>query len=319
MGSSSSLWLIGSGPMAQAYAAVLQDQDVAFRVIGRGAASAAAFQQATGAPVVFGGLDVALAESPAPDQAIVAVGVDQLAPVAQRLIAAGCRRILLEKPGALHLSELQVLHAEAQSNGAQVWIAYNRRYFESVQKLRERVKADGGITSAAFEFTEWSHKIRPLHKAPGVKERWLLSNSSHVLDLAFYLIGLPANGQWQAWQGGRLDWHPAGSRFHGAGISELGIPFSYQADWEAPGRWGVEILTCKHRYVLRPLERLQAIPLGSVDSQSVPLDDGFDQRFKPGLYLQCQAFLSNQSQQFCSLSEQLKAFPIYARIAGYTP
>jgi hypothetical protein len=32
---SASLWLIGSGPMAQAYAAVLQAQGVAFTVIGR--------------------------------------------------------------------------------------------------------------------------------------------------------------------------------------------------------------------------------------------------------------------------------------------
>ena len=226
---------------------------------------------------------------------------------------------MLEKPGALHLAQLEALYAASQAHGAQVWIAYNRRFYASVEKLCERVIADGGITSAVFEFTEWSHKIRPLQKSPGVKERWLLANSSHVLDLAFVLIGLPAERQLHAWHGGTLDWHPAGSRFHGAGISELDIPFSYQADWEAPGRWGVEILTRRYRYVLQPLETLQVIPLGSVDLESVALDNGLDQRFKPGLYLQCQAFLSDQSQKLCSLSEQLKAFPVFARIAGYTP
>jgi hypothetical protein len=188
-----------------------------------------------------------------------------------------------------------------------------------VLKLRQLVIADGGITSAVVEFTEWSHRIRPLQKAVGVKERWLLANSSHVLDLAFDCIGLPADGQWQAWHGGTLDWHPAGGRFHGAGLSERGIPFAYQADWEAPGRWGVELLTRHQRYLLRPLETLQAIPLGSVDPQPIALDDALDHQFKPGLYLQCQAFLSGQTQQLCSLAQQLKAFPIYARIAGYTP
>jgi predicted dehydrogenase len=153
------------------------------------------------------------------------VGVEQLAPVAQQLIAAGCQQLLLEKPGATTSAELEALQVTAQTHGASVWIAYNRRFHASVQKLRELVIADGGITSAVFEFTEWSHTIRALQKAPGVKERWLLANSSHVLDLAFDCIGLPADGQWHDWHGGTLDWHPAAARFHGAGLSERGDSF----------------------------------------------------------------------------------------------
>ena len=316
----SSLWLIGAGPMAQAYAAVLMAQGVPFRVIGRSRASAQAFHQVTGLPVYEGGLEAALASLPPPEQAIVAVGVEQLAPTAQQLLAAGCKHLLLEKPGALTLSELQVLHATAHAKGAQVWVAYNRRFYASVQQLRQLAAADGGIISAVFEFTEWSHRIRDLQKAPGVKEHWLLANSTHVIDLAFHCIGLPAEGQWQGWHGGGLDWHPTAARFHGAGVSERGIPFAYQADWEAPGRWGVELLTRHNRYLLRPMEALQAIPLGSVEPQTIDLDDALDLQFKPGLFRQCGAFLNTdpgQTGQLCSLEEQLDAFPIYYRIAGY--
>ena len=126
METSPNIWLIGSGPMAQAYASVLKAQAVNFRVIGRGATSANAFKQSTGMSVVVGGLDAALTELQVPERAIVAVGVEQLAPVAERLINAGCRRLLVEKPGALHLTELEALHATAQANCAMVWIAYNR-------------------------------------------------------------------------------------------------------------------------------------------------------------------------------------------------
>ena len=318
----SALWLIGSGPMAEAYAAVLQAQGVPFRVIGRSCASAEAFHQATGLPVHEGGLEAALASLQAPEQAIVAVGVEQLAPTAQQLLAAGCRSLLLEKPGAITLSELQAVYASAQAKRAQVWIAYNRRFYASVQKLRQLVVADGGITSAVFEFTEWSHLLRDLQKAPGVKEHWLLANSTHVIDLAFAFIGLPAEGHWQAWHGGSLDWHPSAARFHGAGVSERGIPFAYQADWEAPGRWGVELLTRRNRYLLRPMESLQAIPLSSVDAQTIDLEDDLDRQFKPGLFRQCEAFLKDQpdrtqADQLCSLEEQMGAFSIYYRIAGY--
>ena len=42
------LWLIGAGPMAMAYAAVLDDLGVEYAVVGRGERSAAAFTSATG-------------------------------------------------------------------------------------------------------------------------------------------------------------------------------------------------------------------------------------------------------------------------------
>ena len=321
MDSLSTLWLIGSGPMAQAYAAVLQSLNVSFRVIGRRSESAVAFSQATGLPVLCGGLDAALTDFPAPERAIVAVGVDQLFPVAQRLIGAGCSCLLLEKPGALHFAEMKALHGLAHAQGSNVWIAYNRRFYASVKKLRQLAAKDGGITSAMFEFTEWSHRLLDLPKPQGVKEHWLLANSSHVIDLAFHFIGLPAEGQWKAWHGGSLDWHPAAARFHGAGLSQSGIPFAYHSDWEAPGRWGLELLTRENRYLLRPMEALHVIPLGSVEAQPVELHDASDRKFKPGLFSQCKAFLSGYSDemgQLCSLEEQLKAFPIYYQIAGYT-
>jgi len=314
------LWLIGCGQMGQAYAAVLQAQGVPFRVIGRSSDSANAFNQATGVPVHEGGLDAALAFLPNPEQAIVAVGVEQLAPTVQKLLTAGCRRLLIEKPGALTFSELQDVHSVAQSRGAQAWIAYNRRFYASVQKLRQLIADDDGITSLVFEFTEWSHRLRDLQKAPGVKERWLLSNSTHVIDLAFHFAGLPAEGQFQGWHGGSLDWHPSAARFHGAGLSEHNIPFVYQADWEAPGRWGVELLTRQNRYLLRPMDALQAIPLGSIEAHSVELEDSLDHQFKPGLFRQCEAFLGADPEEMvhlCSLKEHLNAFPIYCRIAGY--
>ena len=49
------------------------------------------------------------------------------------------------------------------------------------------IAEDGGVTSFHFEFTEWSHQIQHLQKAPGVMDHWVLGNSSHVLDLAFHL------------------------------------------------------------------------------------------------------------------------------------
>ncbi|SVB27427.1 uncharacterized protein METZ01_LOCUS180281, partial [marine metagenome] len=54
------LWLVGAGPMARDYAEVLAALDVSFEVIGRGDASAMAFEESTGRRVERGGVDALL-------------------------------------------------------------------------------------------------------------------------------------------------------------------------------------------------------------------------------------------------------------------
>jgi predicted dehydrogenase len=313
---STNLWLIGASPMAQDYARVLKALNTPFKVIGRGENSTTSFESAMGIPAQTGGIEKALQNEPPPKTAIVAVGVEELAAVTTLLLQAGTRRILLEKPGGLNLEELQKLQLEAQSQQADVWMAYNRRFYESTRKAREIIQTDGGTTSCQFEFTEWSHKIRDLNKKEGIKEAWLFCNSTHVIDLAFHLCGWPS--AWQSWSAGTLDWHPAAARFSGAGMTDQGVLFSYFADWEAPGRWGIEVLTRKNRLIFRPMEQLQITPLGSVQVEPFALDDKLDCDFKPGLYLQTEAFLQQKVTHFCSLQEQVEHAKLYSEMAGYS-
>ena len=83
-----SLWIVGSGPMAGAYADVCSAIGVPFEVIGRGDRSADAFEAETGLPVRRGGLERTLSNGP-PASAIVAVGVDGLATAAGLLVGSG--------------------------------------------------------------------------------------------------------------------------------------------------------------------------------------------------------------------------------------
>lgn len=310
-----SLWLVGAGTMAQEYAKVLNGLGQDFEVIGRSATSAAKFEMATGHAVRQGGLSAALATLPAPDEAIVAVGVEHLAGVAAELIEAGTRRVLIEKPGGLSTEEIRSLKEAAFEKKAEVLVAYNRRFYASTAKARELIADDGGATSCIFEFTEWSHVIAPLEKGQGVKNAWFLANSTHVVDMVFHLCGFPKD--WRAWQSGSLDWHAASARFCGSGVTEYGALFSYHADWEAPGRWGVEVLTRKRRFIFRPMEQLQVTKLGSVNVEKVEINDSLDKVYKPGLFEQTKAFLARDNDLFCMIDEQLKHCAIYNEMAGY--
>ncbi len=145
--------------MAQDYARVLKGLDISFEVIGRGADSANKFEKFIGKSVRTGGLNDALSEGEAPKKAIVAVGVEQLAPTTAELIDAGVKRIMIEKPAGIDLAEIVSLNRMAEENGTSVLLAYNRRFYGSVQQARECILEDGGVLSAQFEFTEWSHII----------------------------------------------------------------------------------------------------------------------------------------------------------------
>ena len=310
-----SLWLIGAGGMAKEYARVLRKLGASFLVVGRGEKSAADFQSATKQRVLTGGLTNALFQYKAPQKAIIAVSVEQLALTTTTLIRAGVKRILVEKPAGLNSSEIMALSLLARENGATVLVAYNRRYYDSVLQLRQFIIDDGGVLSAQFEFSELSHIIKPLEKAAGVKERWLLANSTHVIVLAFLLIGLPID--WKSWYAGKIDWHPASARFVGAGVTDKNVMFSYLADWQAPGRWGIELLTAKNRLTLRPFEKLQVTPLGSVTAEELSSVDSLDQEYKPGVFRQTEAFIAGDDHFACTIDEQARNVKIYSEMAGY--
>ncbi|WP_346316648.1 hypothetical protein [Chitinophaga sp. YIM B06452] len=305
--------LIGTGPMARDYAKVLKALDVPFDTLGRGTASATAYEQATGHHAFTGGVDGFLATaSPASyKKAIVATGTESLGEVTRKLVAWGCKDLLVEKPGGKDIEEVIALHQSLAASDSNVYIAYNRRFYASVQQLREMAAEDGGVTSFNFEFTEWAHVIEPLQKAEGVKENWLFANSTHVIDLAFYLGGEPAD--MSSYIAGDLSWHPV-AIFAGAGVTTGGALFTYQANWKAPGRWGVEILTARRRFYLRPLEKLQVQNIGSVAIEELPIDDEADKQFKPGLFRQTQAFLQNDRARLVSLAEHIVNCAHYTQI-----
>ena len=302
--------------MAIEYAKVLKELSVDFTTIGRGDKSSNSFFATTGVRATTGGLDDFLRTMPPlPEGAIVAVGIEALSDTTIKLLNYGVSLILLEKPGVAYADEITSLVALTRKKNAQVLIAYNRRFYSSVRKARELIAADGGATSFVFEFTEWSHVVRTLAKHPAEHNNWFLGNSSHVIDTAFFLGGKPT--EMSHYVKGGLDWHPASSIFAGAGVTDSGALFSYHANWEAPGRWVLEMLTKKHRFIFKPMEKLQVQDLGSVAVNFVEMDDSLDVNFKPGLYLLTKSFLEGDFKDFCDVNEQNDMMKFYKGISNY--
>lgn len=298
------VWLIGTGLIGVEYSKVLDALQTDHIIIGRGEASASEFEKLRpGKKVIRGGIDNYLTKKPElPDCAIVAVGFHELYEVTKALIQYGVKRIFVEKPGADTTERVVELNTLAKTNDAKIFLAYNRRFYASLLKAEEIIKEDGGISSFNFEFTEWLQLFDAAKSSITLKDIFW-GNSGHVLDTAFFLGGEPKEMSCYT-KKGETETFP--KIFSGAGVSDKGALFSYQANWDAPGRWVVEILTPKHRLYFKPMETLQIQELRSVKVLPVEIDDSLDKEFKPGFYLETKAFLEENDARLCTIEHQVR-------------
>ena len=283
------LALIGAGPMARAYGHALRELGTDTMVVGRGEASAKAFTDDVGLPVLTGGLTANADTVRGCTHAIVAAPVPALSALSREVVELGVPTVLVEKPAGLNLEDVQALADAATAHGANVFVAYNRRFYASVREAKRRIEADGGPTSFRFEISEWSKRIADSPNTPDTLAAWFLANSSHVIDMAFFLGGYPTHVSGSV--AGSTGWHEP-AVFVGHGVADTGALFSYHGDWNAAPRWMVEVGTRGHTYMFNPLETLRVRTADGFAIEEVELpgtDD--DRRFKPGILRQTEAFV----------------------------
>ena len=276
-----------------------------FTVVGRGSKSAKFFKKQTGIIPELGGLDVFLKGKKLNKNtlAIIATGTETLMSITHQLLKSGVEKILVEKPAAISIDELLENEQYLKHYENSIFVAYNRRFYASVIEAEKLIEEDGGLESMHFEFTEWAHTIEPLKKAIGVKRNWFFANSTHVVDLAFFIAGKPKILNSFS-KSGKLDWHDK-TNFVGAGETEKGVLFSYISNWESAGRWGIELLTQNRRIYLKPMEDIHVQMKGSINVIKHEVDLSLDDKYKAGLYLQVEEFLSSFNDRLPTIKEHI--------------
>jgi predicted dehydrogenase len=310
--------IVGAGYMATEYIKVLVSHEIKLEVVGRGLTNVNLLKDRFNINAHSGGIEHYIKNNnTVPEFAIIAVSVNELLSTTITLINSGVKNILVEKPLVLCSKDLEVIVKLAKKNKTNIYIAYNRRFYGSVYKLKELITEDGGVRSVHFEFTEWIDVINKNGFPPDVLNKFFIANSTHVVDTVFNLIGKPEKIQTYV-SGSSVEWHNSGSIFMGFGESVDKIPFSYSSNWGSPGRWSIEVLTQKRRFYLRPMEQLFVQEHGSVLINEVEFDKELDIKYKPGLYKMIEAFLfSTNRDNLCTLDKIECFFPYYEKIAGY--
>lgn len=309
------VFLVGTGQMAIDYFKVLNNLNCNLIVIGRGEESAKKFESETGLRPFTGGLLVYVSKYNLPEDShvIIATGSEALMSALLLVLQAGAHKVLIEKPGAISIAELITNEGKIGRYSSNIFIAYNRRFFASVLEAQKMINEDEGLQSIHFEFTEWADKIEPLKKADGVKSNWFFANSTHVIDLAFYLAGKPVNFNAFS-KSGKLEWHQK-TNFVGAGVTDKGVLFSYLSNWESAGRWSIELLTQRRRIYLKPLESISVQEKGTVYISQIEFEKDLDFKYKPGLFLQVTEFLKEGQNTLLTIDKHIQmSKEVYSKI-----
>ncbi|HXB38960.1 MAG TPA: gfo/Idh/MocA family oxidoreductase [Bacteroidia bacterium] len=294
--------LVGPGGIAKDYAKVMKALQVNGISIGRNKERCTLFEKETGLKCIAIPIEEYVNTIDVADTFfIVSVNTENLGDIIRKLISNKAKHILIEKPAGINKEDMALTIEMLKNTDITPYVAYNRRFYASFQKAMELIKEQGGLLSFSFEFTEWAHEIEKLNKTKEALEHWLLGNSSHVIDIAFYIGGIPK--QMCSFTSGSLNWHPAAEQFAGAGITVKDIIFSYQANWGSAGRWGVEFNTAQGKLILRPMEKLFFQKRGELAVNEVETDYKLDLEYKPGLYKQVSAFLKGDATHMISLQQ----------------
>jgi predicted dehydrogenase len=129
----------------------------------------------------------------ASDTVVVATTNDQLAVVASAALRAG-KHVVVEKPAARSVAELELLAAMAREKGLVVKVGYNHRFHPAAQKARQ-ILASGECGDVMFIRGRYGHGGRV-----GYDKEWradpaksgggeLIDQGVHLIDLARWFLG----------------------------------------------------------------------------------------------------------------------------------
>ena len=223
--------------------------------------------------------------------------------------------VLIEKPVALSSNTLESALAASDARPGNKVVGLNRRFYTTVQKLKERCD-EGGVKSAEIVISETVGRLSAIF-GPEIVPHIPVYNSCHILDTAVHILGRLHPVRTYTYEE-RGELAPYRS-LTGLLETDDGIPVSLVATAENPLPVGIRVLfDDRTTWRLSPMERLVAYKgyeamepsPGSNIRKYVPqsfLELAEAGAFKPGFLKQMKAFLEGQEREIsATLYQQLE-------------
>lgn len=212
-------------------------------------------------------------------------------------------KILIEKPVGLSSSDFNKINCEEFDE--RVYVAFNRRWFNSIKNLKKEL-VDKQTITVNIEFTE---HISRMKGSTEELEKWAIANSIHVLDMGLFLFGIPKITFLK-------NENNSGIKIIEARANHKKITFYFKAYWGGAGNWNISILTNKANYVLNPIENLTKQNIESFKKEVINTSNTKSD-FKNGFFEQSKSFLENKRGDFANYNYYKQLVKLIEKLMNY--
>lgn len=225
------------------------------------------------------------------------------------------KNILIEKPGCMYSYQLKEIIAIKKD--VEIFIAYNRRFYSSIIEGKQIIN-DDPIEKLNLTIDEYNLDNIAKQKSYDIMENTFANMTTHVVDVAFYLAGVPKQINVLNINGyGELYYHKKAAIFNGNGITENNIEFEYNGNWTHSGKWKMEFHLKSGKILsYQPLENLKIINVDG--SEQIITQNEIDTLYKPGYYKQINSFIKNK-QDLLNIENHYKNQQIFHEMVGQNP
>lgn len=230
-----------------------------------------------GIPAVYDSIDQ-LYEMTRADLVVLCVSEESMEDVARQAFHFPWT-VLMEKPPGYNHEVACRIAAEASVTSSSVYVALNRRFYETIRQMKSGLDECGGSRRfIQVNDQQDRRQAQTLGRPPDVGQFWMYPASIHLIDLMRVLMrGKIADVELV------VPWSDTGDEPVVALVeAESGDKAVYQAVWGGPGPWAVAAHAGDRRWEARPLEQLTHQRLGfpaerlvGPDSAS-PIKAGFE-------------------------------------------
>lgn len=130
----------------------------------------------------------------APDIAVIATTTESHFEILEKALALNIPAIVIEKPVCLNEKTAVKLAALAEKSKSRIWVNYERRYHPKYLKLKKIIDAKEFGFPLYYKGT-FLAPAKSLFPKDKDDEGVLLHDTTHLLDLAFFLFGQPRTYQ----------------------------------------------------------------------------------------------------------------------------
>jgi predicted dehydrogenase len=226
--------------------------------------------------------------------------------------------ILVEKPAGLTLDESKTIleMSNSRNSAVNVWVAMNRRMLPSTLLAKELIEKHRGNKKFPIRINITDQQDTASARLAGhpetVIQNWHFANSIHLIDLACSFLSNPVT----------LDSLSEKNFERGKIITanldnEFGDAVHYQAYWNLPAPWSLEVIMTEGWVQQSPIERVRTLfekhEYHDLTQSHFSEPDGL----KPGFYNQAKSlsgFDSRLESHLCTISESHQAMTLLDKI-----